>query len=216
MSKFENILFDFDGTLFDTSKGVLKSFDNVIGFYNLQVKKSDYRKMMGPPLEESFLSILKLPKSEIENAIQKYREYYSEHGIFELDEYEGVEKLLLDLRATGKKLFVATSKPEFFAKKILSKFEMLHFFEFVGGADLHERKRVKKTDVIKYVLENNELKPENCLMVGDREYDIKGANHFGIASCGILWGFGLKDELLKAGADFICKTPTEVFNLVCS
>lgn len=214
MSKFENILFDFDGTLFDTSQGVMKSFEKVAIHYKLKVSEADYRRMMGPPLEESFLNILHLPKTEIQNAIMVYRRYYTEKGIFELEMYPGVHELLEKLKQDGKKLFVATSKPEIFARKILAKLQMMPLFNFVGGADEAENSRVKKADVIRYVIQRNDLQSEHCLMVGDRSYDILGAKEAGVFSCAVLWGFGEKAEFVASGANYIVSTPPELKALI--
>lgn len=214
---FENILFDFDGTIFDTSEGVFHSIDNVVNFYGIDVlDKSVYSTMIGPPLKVSFMNVLHLPESEIQNAIAKYREYYADKGMFEVKAYDGVEELLKKLLAAGKKTFVATSKPDVYAEEILRRQGMLDLFTFVGGADLAEKVRVDKVDVIKHVLktQNIENQLEKCLMVGDRFYDINGAKAVNMKSCGILWGFGDRQEMIDCKADYICEKPDDVYKLI--
>ncbi|MCR4789644.1 MAG: HAD-IA family hydrolase [Treponemataceae bacterium] len=216
MSDFDYILFDFDGTVFDTSPGVFHSFDHMIESYGMDFDKSQYPLMIGPPLSESFDRIMHFPKDEIPAAIAKYREYYSVKGLFECSVYPGVKQLIEDLRKAGKKVFIATSKPEEFAKKILAKHQMTGLFDFIGGSDMEEKSRVEKIDVINYVLAENKLegKKDRILMIGDRHYDVDGAHQAGIKCCGILWGFGTQKEFEECRADFILENPQDVKNLI--
>lgn len=209
---FDYILFDFDGTLMDTSKGVFNSFDKVVAHYGLKVDRAVYSTMIGPPLKESFSKTLKLPETEIQNAMQVYRNYYAEKGMFEAELYSGVVELIKNLRAAGKKIFVATSKPEVYASQILERKGILELFDFVGGSDLEEKSRVEKCDVVKYVLKSNGIsdEKEKCILIGDRHYDVDGAHSAGIKCAGILWGFGTKEEFEECGADFIFESPKNV------
>ncbi len=212
---FDYILFDFDGTLMDTSEGVYKSFDNVVAHYKLNISKDVYSTMIGPPLIESFSKTLKIPESEIQNAMAVYREYYSKQGMFEASVYDGVVELIKKLKASGKKVFVATSKPEIYAKQILEKKGILDLFDFVGGSDLEEKVRVEKVDIVKYVLKENKIKnKEKCILIGDRKFDIAGAHAAGIKCAGILWGFGSRKEFEEYSADFILETPNDVAKFI--
>ena len=209
---FDYILFDFDGTLMDTSKGVFNSFDKVVAHYGLKIDRAVYSTMIGPPLKESFSKTLKLPENEIQNAMQVYRDYYAEKGMFEAELYSGVVELIKNLRAAEKKIFVATSKPEVYAKQILERKGILNLFDFVGGSDLEEKSRVEKCDVVKYVLKSNGIsdEKEKCILIGDRHHDVDGAHSAGIKCAGILWGFGTKEEFENCGADFIFEFPKNV------
>ncbi len=212
---FDYILFDFDGTLMDTSEGVYKSFDNVVAHYKLNISKDVYSTMIGPPLIESFSKTLKIPESEIQNAMAVYREYYSKQGMFEASVYDGVVELIKKLKASEKKVFVATSKPEIYAKQILEKKGILDLFDFVGGSDLEEKVRVEKVDIVKYVLKENKIKnKEKCILIGDRKFDIAGAHAAGIKCAGILWGFGSRKEFEEYSADFILETPNDVAKFI--
>lgn len=210
-----NYLFDFDGTLFNTSPGIFNSMEQVCRFYNLPYKQDTFVKMIGPSLKESFSTVFHLPESEIQNAITVFRKYYSEKGMLECSEYEGVFDVIRKLKNAGKKVFVATSKPENMAKKILKNHKYDTLFDFIGGSDLDENLRVEKVDVINYVLNQNNLldKKNDCLMIGDRNYDIFGAKKCGLKSCGVLWGFGSKKEFENADADFIISKPEEILDL---
>lgn len=212
IEKFEHIFFDFDGTLFNTAPGIFASMEKVCAAYNLSYGEDTFVKMIGPSLKESFSTIFHLPESEIANAIKVYRDFYTKDGMFMCELYDGVIELIQNLKSRGKKIYVATSKPEHFAKIILEKKNLICLFDFVGGADLEEKLRVEKVDVINYVLRENNLleKKSSCIMIGDRNYDINGAHKANLKALGILWGFGNQTEFEKANADFIFKTPHEV------
>ena len=209
---FDHIFFDFDGTIMDTSPGIYDSFDRVIAHYKLDYPRSEYDRMIGPPLRESFGNILNLPESEIRNAIKVYRDYYSTEGMYNARLYDGVVELIENLRKSGKKIYTATSKPELFTRRILEKYELDHLFDFIGGSDLEERGRVEKKDVVEYVVNTRKLSDnkEKCILIGDRKYDVVGAHEAGIKCAGILWGFGSREEFESCGADFILETPSNV------
>lgn len=216
---FDTILFDFDGTVFDTSPGVFNSFDYLLSHYKIDFPREKYSLMIGPPLTESFTNILHFPAEKADEAMAVYREYYGTKGLFECEVYPGIVDLVNILHEKGKKVFIATSKPEVYANSILERKGLKNLFDFVGGSDLAEKERVEKIDIINYVLESNGLTKEGdkekVLMVGDRKYDVKGAHAAGIKCCGILWGFGNRDEFNECRADFICETPSDILNLVC-
>lgn len=216
MSTFEYILFDFDGTICDTSEGIFASMQKVVDYYKLPYGISDFKKMIGPSLKESFTTIFHLPESEVTNAIKVYRDFYGVEGMYMCSPYDGIVELIKELRARGKKIYVATSKPELYTKQIIERKGMTELFDFIGGADLAEQKRIEKIQVINYVLAENGLenKKDSCLMIGDRNYDIKGAHAAGMKACGILWGFGNRQEFEECSADYICEKPADILNLL--
>ena len=216
MLNYTNILFDFDGTICDTSPGIFASMQIVCNHYNLSFGLDTFAKMIGPPLQESFSKIFHLPESEVRNAIKVYRDYYSAEGMFLCEPYDGVLELIHALRDSGKRVFVATSKPEEYTRKIIERKGISELFDFVGGADMAEKNRIDKVDVINYVLEKNALseKRDSVLMIGDRFYDINGAHLAGLKALGILWGFGDRTELEEYGSDYICSTPEDVKKLL--
>jgi phosphoglycolate phosphatase len=134
-------------------------------------------------------------------------------GIFQNTVYEGLVPLLERLRASGRKLYVATSKPEVYAKQILDHFDLSRYFEFCGGSDIEET-RVKKAEIISYVIETCGLQKASCIMVGDREHDVIGAKANDIPCIGVLYGFGSEAELTKAGASYLAKTPADVGKVI--
>lgn len=211
---FSCVLFDFDGTLMDTSEGIFESIGKVAEYYGVSLSDKQLRAFIGPPLKESFPSIMGLPESEVDNAIRIYRQHYASESMFKARVYAGVEAMLGNLQAAGRRLFVSTSKPEGFTKQILKQKGIDGFFQFVGGSDDEEKMRVQKADVIEYVLQSAQIadKKDECLLVGDRCYDVAGAHAAGIKCAGALWGFGSEDELNVA--DFLVSTPCELERFV--
>ena len=132
--------------------------------------------------------------------------------MYQCTPYPQIVELIKALKEDGKQIFIATSKPEIYTKQILEKKDLLKLFNFTGGADLTEQIRCEKVDVINYVLKENHLEnqKDSCLMIGDRNYDIKGAHLAGLKALGILWGFGSRQEFEKANADFILEKPEEL------
>ena len=214
---YENILFDFDGTIMDTSEGIRNSFDRVVAVYHPDIPGREvYDRMIGPPLRESFSSVFRLKEEDIVPAMKVYRVYYSEKGMFEAQPYDGIVELLGALRQAGRKVFVATSKPEVYTRRILEEKGMLGLFDFVGGSDLEEKGRVEKVDVIRYVLAENGLTGQeaSCVMIGDTRFDMTGACKAGLDSVGVLYGFGTRPELEAAGAGCIVSSVAELGQLL--
>lgn len=196
------IFFDLDGTLTDPMVGITKSVQYALEKFGIiEEDLWNLTKFIGPPLVDSFIRFYGFSREEGLLAVQYYREYFSPTGIFENKVYEGVEQLLADLKKEGKQLALATSKPEEFAKRILTHFHLDSYFDFVGGALMNAR--TDKAEVIAYVLEQTGAKKEKTIMVGDREHDVIGAKKNGLCSVGVLYGYGSLEELKQAGANEI-------------
>lgn len=209
------LLFDLDGTLTDPMVGITRSVQHALRYFGIE--EPDLKKLcpfIGPPLRDSFMVYYGFSKSKATEAIDKYREYFSETGLYENMEYPGIRDMLAQLKAMGKSLYVATSKPELFAKQILEHFRLAGYFDYIGGADMEET-RVRKGDVIRYVLEVNRLTDYGqAVMIGDREHDIIGARENNLDSVGVLYGYGSYDELSAAGADEIVESVRELRELL--
>lgn len=205
------VLFDLDGTLTDPMVGITRSVQYALKYYGIE--ESVLEKLcpfIGPPLKDSFMKFYDFSEEQAEEAIGKYREYFSVTGIFENKVYDGIEEMLGQLRDRGKALIVGTSKPEEFAVQILDHFRLSGYFDFICGADMEE-KRVRKGDVIAYALGKTSIEDlKKAVMVGDKEHDIIGAKENHIDSVGVLFGYGGREELEKAGADRIAGTVKEL------
>ena len=206
---YEIVLFDLDGTLTDPAEGITKSVEYALNKWNISVadRKSLF-PFIGPPLIESFMEFYGFDREKAVTSVSYYREYFAKTGLFENEIYPGIKEMLTRLKKAGKRLAVATSKPDEFARKILEHFEILEYFDFVGGAAMDET-RTKKSEVIEYTLEKMGVSANDVsrvVMVGDRKHDVEGAACFGIDTIGVLYGYGSKEELEKAGAKFTAPT----------
>lgn len=193
-------MFDLDGTLTDPKEGITKSVRHALNHYGIQVDDLDaLTPFIGPPLTDSYKKYYGFSDEQAWEGVLVYREYFSERGWHENKEYPGIKEMLDALKAAGRVLLVATSKPEEFARKILEHFGMEGYFDFIGGADMDET-RVRKADVIRYVLEQYGLDTSQetlarCVMVGDREHDVLGARECGMDCVGVLYGYGDRQEM---------------------
>ena len=201
---YQTILFDLDGTLTNSELGITNSVAYALGKFEIEVPdKKALRVFIGPPLQDSFERFYGFSKEECLKAIDHYHEYFSEKGLYENEVYPGVSDLLTSLKQAGKQLIVATSKPEAFSIQILKHFGLYDYFDFVAGATM-DRKRSKKSDVIQYALEKNQITDlAHTIMIGDREHDVFGAQAQKLDSIGVLYGFGSRGELETAGATYI-------------
>lgn len=209
--KYEYVLFDLDGTLTDPATGITNSVIFALKKYGIEVRdRRELYKFIGPPLGGSFEKYYGFSKREADTAVEYYREYYRDKGIFENSVYDGIKDLLKELTDNDHLLIVATSKPEVFAKQILEYFDIAKYFIYIAGSNL-DGSRAKKVEVIKYALEScNIVNLSKAIMIGDREHDIIGAKEVGIKSVGVLFGYGNRNELENAGANFIVNTVKEI------
>lgn len=213
---FTHIFFDLDGTLTDPATGITNSFIHALKFYGLEIPSyEELCKLIGPPLPYSFETTFGFSHDKAMEAVAKYREYFSTKGLYENKVYDGIPELLQKLKEQGRHLVVATSKPEEYSIKIIEHFGLGKYFDFVCGS-LMDESRSKKDEVIAYALERCKLGEADkpcVLMVGDRFHDIEGAKKNGLKSCGVLFGYGSREELENAGADYIVNSVNELLEI---
>lgn len=208
---YKYVLFDLDGTLTDPAEGITNSVAYSLSKYGIGVSdKKELCKFIGPPLKDSYMNYYGFSESEAVQAIEYYREYFKPKGMFENEVYSGVPSLLSRLKEQGKKIILATSKPEVFSTEILKHFDLYKYFDFVSGATL-DGSLSKKADIIAHAIsEMGITEKEKCLMVGDRAQDINGATANGIDSLGVLFGYGSREELESANATYIVETVEDI------
>lgn len=205
-----NILFDLDGTLTDPFLGITKSVAYSLKSFGIEVNNLEYLKVfIGPPLDVSFQEYYHMTEEQSLNAVEKYREYFSDKGLFENEVYEGMEIFLQELIDSGKKLYVCTSKPYIFAKRILEHFGLDSYFQGIYGSELDGTRKNKK-DVIAYCLEKEDLKYNECIMVGDRQHDIIGAHENNVPCVGVLYGYGNFKEFQDHHCDYVVNNIQEL------
>lgn len=212
---YQYILFDLDGTLTNPEIGITSSVMYALEKFGVKVEdRKELHPFIGPPLSYSFQTYYGLSEADSELAIKYYRERFSVKGLYENEVYEGVEKLLQQLKESGKKLIIATSKPEEFTLKILARFDLLKYFDYVAGATM-DGSRGEKADVIRYAIEISGIQDRSqAIMIGDRKYDILGAKENGLDSIGVLFGFGDREELSEAGANYIAENVEDILKYI--
>ena len=213
---YKYILFDLDGTITDPFEGISKSIVYALESFGIRVEDTgELVSFIGPPLFDQFKAYCGFDDGQAEQAVKKYRERYAEIGWKECTLADGTEELLRELKARGKVLAVATSKPECFAVPILKHFSIDKYFDFIGGAELDSKGRNSKDAVIEYVLEKlGVVDRGEAVIVGDRFHDIEGAKKTGICSVGILSGYGSREEFEEHNADHIAEDMKDVLKFL--
>lgn len=214
---YKYILFDLDGTLTDPKEGITNCVAYALESFGVRVEDKDYLvKFIGPPLRWSFANYFGFSKENSEKLVAKYRERYTDVGIFENRLFDGVQRMLRILKENGKTIALATSKPEIFARRILEKYGILKYFDVIVGS-LLDGKRDNKVDVIAEALARlkvDDSEISTCVMIGDRQHDILGGKEFSMKTIGVSFGYSEPGELEKAGADYIVKSIAELTNLL--
>jgi phosphoglycolate phosphatase len=209
------ILFDLDGTLNDSCKGITQSVQYALRHWGIEAELQDLLGFIGPPLTWSFPNLFGIKEEEVPLAIEKYREHYNAHGMLEGAIYSGIYEMLSTLKEQGFRLAVATSKPEMYVAPILNHFSLIEYFEEAAGSPPDESGG--KAEVIADVLHRlGDPDKSTVLMVGDREHDIEGAKTNGVDSVGVLWGYGSPEEHKAHGATHIVATPQDLTQLLLS
>ena len=212
--KYKYYLFDLDGTLTDPGIGITNSVMYALEKFDIHVSdRKELYPFIGPPLVDSFEKYFGFDEKQAFQAVEYYREYFREDGIFENAVYEGIPEMLSELKSRDAKVALATSKPYEFSVRILDHFDLHQYFDFVGAATMDGRIS-RKADVISHLIDKlGENEKSSILMIGDRDQDIYGAKANGLQSAGVLWGYGSREELMDAGADYIVSAPSDIVNI---
>ena len=215
MSKYSYALFDLDGTLTDPGEGITRSVQYALAKFGIDVQnRQELFCFIGPPLHESFEVYYGFSRPDAMKAVDAYREYYAVKGIFENLVYDGIEEMLAALQQNGIKICLATSKPEIYAKQILEHFGLDCYFTAVAGSEM-DGTRTKKAEVVERALMLlGDPDVSDCVMIGDREHDMLGGGAHGMDTVGVLFGYGNREELERAGASYIAATPAEIANIL--
>ena len=221
MTEAAAVLFDLDGTLTDSAAGIRRSTREALRRFNAEdggklpiPAESELGWIVGPPLRESFATLA--GDENADRMLELYRQRYDTIGIFENKVYDGVAAALDQLRARGDRLFVATSKREVDARRVVEHFGLGRYFDGVYGAQPDGR-GAAKNEVLAAAIAGARLEAaQRIVMIGDRRYDALGARAVGIPAIGALWGYGDRAELTEAGADPIIASPREIPDAVDS
>ena len=201
------LLFDLDGTLTNPQEGITKCVQHALRAFGIE--EPDLEKLIpfiGPPLIQSFMEFYNMSEENARKAVAVYRERFSTVGLFENFPYPGIADMLAELKAQGKILAVASSKPTIYVRRILEKFELAPYFDVIEGSNL-DGTRVDKKEVIAEVLSQlDNPSADDLLMIGDRKFDVIGAREMGFGCVGVRFGFAAPDELEQSGAVYIADT----------
>lgn len=213
--RWKYLLFDLDGTLTDPMQGITRSVRYALRHFGIEVDDlATLCPFIGPPLRDSFREFYGMSVAEADEASEKYGEYFSRQGIFENKLYPGIPELLTELRTRGATLVMATSKPGHLAERIARHFGFADQFSLICGGTSYGPCSTK-AGVIRHALDLlPAADPAQVVMIGDRRFDIEGAAAAGVASIGVLWGYGSREELTAASPDLIATDIPELRRLL--
>jgi phosphoglycolate phosphatase len=212
-----SVLLDLDGTLIDSQPGIQASCLAALRALGHEPGETlDITRAIGPPLEELMQILLRsYGDDRIGEAVAAYRQHYGESGFLGSVPYPGIGKSLAEMKRSGLRLYLATSKRATFASRILEHLKFATYFDGVHGS-VPGGELDHKPELLAYVLSKHGLSPSHSLMVGDRRHDISGAHAVGMRGLGVLWGYGSRDELETAGADRLVDSPADLAGTVLS
>lgn len=204
-SMIENIFFDLDGTLTDPKEGITRSIQFMLEAFGVEKPHADSLSWcIGPPLRDSLGKILKTTDTDkIELAYITYRKRFAQKGLYENKVYPDVHNCLDTIKKSGAKIFLATSKPEIYAKQILDHFDLSKYFTKAYGSHL-DGSLTDKGELIAHMLKTENVDPQKTVIVGDRVYDIEGGKKNGIMTAGVTYGYGSREEITSSKPDVIC------------
>jgi phosphoglycolate phosphatase len=208
---YKHIIFDLDGTLSDPREGVYNAYYYAAAKLNLKMPDVDIlATLIGPPLQKGFADVFGLHGKAIDEAVDAFREYYGERGLFENKLYAGISELLEELSLCGTPVYVATSKFEAYAKRVLENFAILQYFTDVAGADYNGYHATKTGLVSGLLLRNGIRDPLEVVVVGDTHYDIEAAAELELDSVGVSYGFSSYEEIERLNPDYIAQSVSEL------
>lgn len=207
-------LFDLDGTLIDSERGILGCVRHALTQMHVPVPEpAALRSWIGPPLHTSFAPLLGFDEPRISTAIGHYHERFQSIGWQEYRVYPDVAELVARLHGAGHQLAVVTSKPRAHAAPIVAGLPFAAAFSRLYGPE-PGRKHSEKATMIAAALADFAVTAANAVMIGDRRFDIEGAVANHVRGMGVLWGFGERSELEQAGASAIAASPHDLAALL--
>jgi phosphoglycolate phosphatase len=212
--KYQHILFDLDGTLTDPKEGITKSAAYALEQFGIKENPDDLTFFIGPPLIPTFMNHYGFSHEDAVEAVRLYRVRYAEVGLFENKPYEGIIDLLAALKREGSTLLVATSKPTVFSQKIIDRYGIGRYIDYLAGSNL-DNTRGEKAEVIAYAEELAGIKDKSsAIMIGDTKFDIIGGKARGMQTVGVLYGYGTEESLKAEGADFIAPEVKDLYEIL--
>jgi|WetSurMetagenome_2_1015567.scaffolds.fasta_scaffold288221_2 phosphoglycolate phosphatase len=203
-SRYPHIIFDLDGTLSDSREGIFNAYYHTAAKMGLDIPDPDrLHSLIGPPLQKGFKDVFNLQEEGLMEAVKCFREYYGEKGLYENRLYEGIPELLAQIGRAGASAYVATSKYELYAERVLEYFNIRALFTDVAGADYNGVQAGKAELVLRLMQRNGITDPADAIIIGDTRFDIETAAELEIDSVGVSYGFSSAAEIEKLAPDYI-------------
>ena len=191
--KYKLIIFDFDGTIADTSLGIIDSHKYALVAMGKSIPQDEMlRKVIGGNLLKTYIETFGFQEDDARKAVGIYRKRYAENGIHKATVYSGFEELLKELKSCGYKIGVATLKAEKFAKVMLKELNIDRYFDIVSGMD--ENDTLDKAGLLLRCCECCNIDVDDAVLIGDSINDLNGANQAGVNFIGVTYGFGFKPD----------------------
>ena len=204
------VVFDFDGTLADTIEGICSTARRVLLAHGISEEGlGDVRRIVGPPFPQAFSLVYGLSEEEAAEVTREYREIYHNLGLEGWPLYPGMRELLEDLRASGRRLAVASSKLEGLVRRAVADNGVDGLFDVCLGKTSDDE--VTKAATIARAVSSLGLTADDAVMVGDRHHDVDAATACGVPCVGVTYGgTAAPGELEDAGACAVAHTVDEL------
>jgi len=213
-NKIQNLLFDLDGTLVDSSQTISASLEHAVtGMGVSTADRTPIESLIGASLLDIFCKEYDMTDEQAYTAIDLYREHYDSLNQAGTRVYNDIPEILPRLKSAGYRLFIATVKPTKIAEKVLSDLGLRSSFDGVAGSSIDSARR-DKSSIIAHALKKFELDPRNSMMIGDRDQDINGARENGMLAMAVTYGFGSRRELDSARPDHMVDCSEEIAALL--
>lgn len=215
MTQFTHILFDLDGTLTDPRLGIGNSLKYALRQMQIDGYSDEIlERFVGPPLQDSFKNLFGMNERNTNLAVEHFRTYFGEKGLFENEPYQGISELLEELYLCGKRVYVVTSKLEKYAKMIVQHFEFDRYLDDLQGAEA-TGKHSGKSQLIGQLMARNRIPASaSVVMVGDTHYDLIGARENAISGIAVGYGFGTAETLSNCNPDYLVNSVDELAELL--
>lgn len=191
--KYKAVVWDLDGTLLDTSEGVLSAVSYVIEKEDLKpLSREEILTFIGPPIQKSFVRVYGVSEQEAQRLANIFRDRYKGDDLLKAKPYEEIYETLESMRKKGLKLAVATYKREDYAVRLLKHYDFHHYMDVMYGAD--NQNKLSKADIIRKSVEDMGVSLSDAVMVGDSDNDAVGAAGLGMDFIGVTYGFGFHSK----------------------
>lgn len=209
------VIFDLDGTLLDTTEGVLESAEfaaRKMGYKS--ISHEEWLSFIGPPIQDSFITYYDCSFEEAQRAANIFRDYYKNTALFKAVPYEGIYDLCDKLAEMKIKMSVATYKREDYAVRLLKHFGFEKYCNPIHGAD--DKNILTKRDIIELCIKELAVDRQRCVLIGDTEYDAIGAEKTGIPFIGVTYGFGYKncEDVISHHTIGVAEKPLDILEII--